>query len=232
MPQTFAQPRFTRSPVTALRLMALGLVVALTAALTAPAQAASPAEHFVQINIDKGLGILSNKALNDTQKRTEFRNLLLGLASLDRTARFTLGRAVHTASPHDVAAFTDAFRNYAITVYQSRLSAYSGQSLKVTGSTERAPGDFVVSTVLVDPNGAGDKQPIEVDFRVDKAGGTFKVLDVSVVGVWLAIEERDQFTAFLAQHNNSVSALTRHLNELTARLQTSGGGHDGQASSQ
>ncbi len=44
------------------------------------------------------------------------------------------------------------------------------------------------------------------------------MLDVSVVGVWLAIEERDQFTAFLAQHNNSVPALTKHLNELTAKL--------------
>ncbi len=97
-----------------------------------------------------------------------------------------------------------------------------GQSLKVTGSTERAPNDFVVTTELVEPDGSTDKQPIAVDFRVFKDGGKFVVLDVSVVGVWLAIEERDQFTAFLAQHNNSVPALTRHLNELTAKLEAGG----------
>ncbi len=91
---------------------------------------------------------------DDAQRATEFRDLLIGLTDIRRTALFTLGAARRTANPHDVDAFVDAFRNYAIAVYQSRLSAYSGQTLKVTGSTERAPGDYVVTTVLVDPNGS------------------------------------------------------------------------------
>lgn len=99
---------------------------------------------------------------------------------------------------------------------------YSGQTLKVNGSTERAPDDYVVSTVLVDPNASSDQQPIQADFRVYKVRGDYKVLDVSVVGVWLAIEERAQFTAFLAQHNDDVSALTRYLNELTAKFENGG----------
>lgn len=217
------------APATTFRLAVLSLVLVLAAAFAAvPARASTPAEHFVQTNIEKGLHILNDKSLSKTTKRDEFRSLLVGLADIRRTALFTLGAARRTAHPHDVNAFVDAFRNYAIAVYQSRLSAYSGQTLKVTGSTERAPGDYVVSTVLVDPNGSSDKQPIQVDFRVDKGKGSFKVLDVSVVGVWLAIEERDQFTAFLAQHNNSVPALTKHLNELTTKLEA-GDGTDSKA---
>jgi phospholipid transport system substrate-binding protein len=214
-----------------LRLMAISLVLALASAFAAPACAATPAEQFVQANVQKGLSILNNKSVSEDQRRSEFRDFLLGLASLNRTARFTLGVAARTASPQDVDAFTTAFKNYAIAVYQARLSAYSGQTLKVTGSTERAPDDFVVSTVLVDPHASADKQPIQVDFRVDKDAGAFKVLDVSVVGVWLAIEERDQFTAFLAQNNNSVPALTKHLNELAAKIQA-GGGNEGDGSGQ
>ncbi len=145
-------------------------------------------------------------------------------------AMFTLGAARRTATPAEIDAFVDAFRNYAIAIYQTRLSAYSGQTLKVTGSTERAPGDFVVSTVLVDPSDAGDKQPIQVDFRVDSDNGKFVVLDASVVGVWLAIEERDQFTAFLAQNNDSVAALAQHLKQLAAQCFQSGGGQSGRAS--
>ena len=213
--------RSLTAPISALRLAALSLVLVLAAAFAAaPARASTPAEQFVQINIEKGMHILNNKKLSDSARRTGFRDLLLGLTDIRRTALFTLGAARRTAHPHDIDAFVDAFKNYALAVYQSRLSAYSGQTLNVTGSTERAPGDYVVTSVLVDPNASSDKQPIQVDFRVDKNKGGFKVLDVSVVGVWLAIEERDQFTAFLAQHNDSVPALTKHLNELTVKLES------------
>ncbi len=213
--------RSLTAPISSLRLAALSLVLVLAAAFAAaPARASTPAEQFVQVNIEKGMHILNNKKLSDSARRTGFRDLLIGLTDIRRTALFTLGAARRSAHPHDIDAFVDAFKNYALAVYQSRLSAYSGQTLNVTGSTERAPGDYVVTSVLVDPNASSDKQPIQVDFRVDKNRGGFKVLDVSVVGVWLAIEERDQFTAFLAQHNNSVPALTKHLNELTVKLES------------
>jgi len=208
----------------------VALIVAAAALAGPPARAATPAEHFVQTNIEHGLSILNNKAISDTERRSEFRHFLLGLTDIRRTALFTLGAARRTARPADVNAFVDAFRNYAIAIYQARLSAYSGQQLKVTGSTERAPGDFVVTTLLVDPSRASDRDPIQVDFRVDSKHGKFVVLDASVVGVWLAIEERDQFTAFLAQNNNSVPKLTHHLRELTTKLE-SGDSANGQASS-
>jgi len=214
--------------VSAVRLVAASLAVMLAAGLTSlPAQAgtSTQAEAFVQSNIQKGLEILGNHKINDTERRNQFRDFLLTLTDAKRTALFTLGAARRGASPADVNAFVDAFRDYAIAVYQARLSSYSGQTLKVTGSTERAPGDYVVTSVLVDPNNSADKQPIEVDFRVDSTGNNkFVVLDVSVVGVWLAIEERDQFSSFLAQHNDSVSALTKYLRDLAANLESGKGG--------
>ena len=231
MRQTNAQTSLSPFRLIAL-IAALGLSLSLSMAFAAPAKASSPAEQFVQTNVEKGLGILNDKKLSEAQKKAQFRDFLLSLASLNRTARFTLGAAVRTATPQQVEAFTAAFRNYAIAVYQTRLAAYSGQRLKVTGSTERAAGDYVVTTQLIDPNASSDKQPIQVDFRVDKTNGGFKVIDVSVVGVWLAIEERDQFTAFLANHNNSVPALTKHLSELTAKIQAGGPPTNDQASAQ
>ena len=216
---------FARFPsfATAGRIAALALTLALAAVLApAPAQASTPAESFVQTNIQKGLEILNNKHASDAQRKQEFRNFLITLTDIRRTALFTLGAARRTAAAEDISAFTDAFRDYAIAIYETRLAAYSSQTLKVTGSTERAPGDFVVTTILVDPSGnSSDKQPIQVDFRVDRSDGKFVVLDASVVGVWLAIEERDQFTSFLAQNGNNVAALTKHLKELTTKLQIS-----------
>ena len=40
------------------------------------------------------------------------------------------------------------------------------------------------------------------------------MIDFSVAGIWLAIEERDQFSAFLGQNNGSIPTLISHLREL------------------
>jgi len=195
----------------------LAAVFALTG--LSSVQAATPAEGYVQTNVQQGLAILNDKALSADQMRAQFRTFLEALIDIKRVALFTLGPASHTGSPTDVNAFVDAFRNYAVSVYETRLTEYSGQTLKVSGSTERAPGDFVVNTVLVDPKAKSSGQdPIQIDFRVSNTGGKFVVIDASVAGVWLALEEREQFTAFLAQHNNDIPALVAHLNQLTAQL--------------
>ena len=204
------------------RLFAAAMIALFAFAAPMAAAASLPpggAEEFVQINVQRGLGILSNHRIPDEARREQFRVFLTGLTDIKRIAMFTLGNARRTASPADVDAFINAFRDYAVAVYESRLNQYAGQSLKVTGSTERAPGDFIVTTVLVDPLGqAKNQEPIEVDFRVLNDNGHLVVIDASVVGVWLAIEERDQFSAFLQQNNDNLPALVGHLKQLTEQL--------------
>ena len=67
-------------------------------------------------------------------------------------ALFTLGQYRRSAPPEDVEAFVNAFKNYAAAAYQSYFAKYTNQSLKVTGSTQRNPTDFIVQTQLVDPS--------------------------------------------------------------------------------
>ena len=190
----------------------------------ARAQSAAGAEEYVRANVQRGLTILNDRNLPDTQRRAQFRDFLTTLTDIRRIAIFTLGAARRTASPQQIDAFVNAFRNYAVAVYESRLKAYAGQSLRVTGGTEHGPGDYIIRTVLVDPTGRAEQQgePIEVDFRVDGVPGHYVVIDAAIAGVWLAIEERDQFTAFLEENNGNLNALITHLDALTNRLRTGG----------
>jgi phospholipid transport system substrate-binding protein len=198
---------------------AVWLLVIASALGTGAASAASPAEAYVQQNVQRGLTILNNHGIPDAQRRSEFREFLTSLTDIQRIAVFTLGPARRTASPADVDAFVNAFRDYAVAVYESRLIQYSGQSLRVTGSDEKSADDVVVKTVLVDPNGkTSGQEPIQVDFRVVSSNGKFVVIDASIAGVWLAIEERDQFTAFLQQNNGNIPALSAHLEQLANQL--------------
>ena len=204
----------------AVRLLALAAVMAIAMPLGA-ARAASPAEDFVQNNVQQGLNILNGGGSKE-QKREEFRNFLLKQTDLKRIADYTLGPVKNAASPADLAAFENAFREYAFAVYESEFTKYSGQTLKVTGSIQRKPGDYLVSTVLVDPNKSNDRDPIRVDFRILGTPGHFTVADIIVLGLDLAITEQDDFSAFLAQNNNSVKALTEELKKRADNVRAGG----------
>lgn len=202
--------------VTFARRTVLALAVALAGVFVAgqPAAAASGAEAFVQTNVNKGLAILNNKALSTDQRKAQFAQFILGLTDMRRIANFTLGQYRKSATPQEQDQFAAAFQNYATAVYQSYFSKYSGQSLRVTGSQERQPGDTIVQTQLIDPNDHSGNQPLQVDFRVSGDNGKFVVIDFSVAGIWLAIEERDQFSSFLGQNGGDVKTLIKHLGDL------------------
>ena len=197
-------------------VLALAVLFAAPLVMARPAAAANVAEAFVGDNIHKGLEILNNKKLNTAQRREQFETFLLGLVDVRRIGLFTLGQYRRTAPPEDIEAFVAAFKNYAVAAYQSYFSKYSGQTLKVIGSTERSPTDFIVSTQLLDPGSS--QPPLQVDFRVRTDTGKPVLVDVSVSGSWLSLEDRDQFVAFLGQNGGSIRTLIAHLSELAASL--------------
>jgi phospholipid transport system substrate-binding protein len=192
---------------------------------TAQAQSVSSetaAEKFVRSDLQRGIDILKNHSLSDADRRAQIREFLTSLTDIRRIALFTLGPMRQYATPAQIDQFVDAFRNYAIAAYESQLSGYSGQSLSVTGSIQTAPDNYIVKTVLVDPPGRTERRgdPIEVDLRVTNDNGRYAVTDLAIAGVWLGFEERDQFTAWLGDHNGDFGSLIVHLNVLTERLRS------------
>lgn len=183
---------------------------ALTLAFSVPAWAANPAEDFVATNIQTGFNILNDNSVAPADRRQRFADFLLGLTDVRRVAIFMLGRYAAGAEPAVLDAYIAAYQNYALSIYQNYFQLYAGQTLKVISSRERAAGDFIVTTNMV----AQGNAPLEVDFRVRTDGAKPVLVDVAVTGVWLALAQRDQFLATLAQNNGDIKALTAHLQAL------------------
>ena len=209
--------KLAQSAVARRAFLACAIASATLLAAGGAIAATPPAETFVQANVQVGLALLNNHTTSTAQKREQFEHFIIGLTDMKRIANFTLGQYRRTATAQEQDAFASAFQNYAIAVYQSYFARYSGQTLRVTGSQQRAPGDTIVTTQMIDPNDHSGQQPLEVDFRVLSDGGKFVVIDFSVAGIWLALEERDQFSSFLGQHNGSIPTLISHLGELAKR---------------
>jgi len=184
---------------------ALGLGVASNVA--ALAQGANAAEDFVRGNVQSGFDILNDRSLAPAERRDRFASFLIGLTDVKRVALFLLGPYAAKASQDDLDSYVAAYQDYVLGVYQSYFQLYAGQSLKVVSSRERAPGDFIVVTNMVGQSNLA----MEIDFRVRTDQAKPLLVDVAVAGIWLALAQRDQTQAVLAQNNGDIKALIAHL---------------------
>src|ERR1700722_7938889 len=163
--------------------------------------------------------ILNNPSLSDEQRRGQFRPLLIDLAASRRIALFTLGSYAKNATPAELDEFVEAFKNYSVSVSENGLNRYSGQALKVTGSSDRAADDSIVQAEIASPN-EPNGQSIRVAFRVRPGeNGAPTITDILIEGVSLAATERDEFTAYLQQHDGHIPELSKRLNGMADRPQ-------------
>jgi phospholipid transport system substrate-binding protein len=167
------------------------------------------AESFVQNQASRVLDVLNNHSMSLDAKKQTFRSMVNQMADVPRITSFVLGRYRRIVTPAQYAAFSSAFREYADNVYESRLGQYSGQTLKVTGSIVRQPGDVVVTSQV---GGGAGGAPTQVDWRVLRGpDGSYKAVDVQVDGVWLAITEQQDFVSTLDNHNGDINLLINQL---------------------
>lgn len=176
------------------------------------------AQAFVQQKIDRANAILDNPSMSAEQRRMEFGQLLLSMTDTRRIAMFALGQYANGAMPEQLGGFQSAFTDYAIAAYEVRLDKLKGGRITATGATMRAADDFVVNAEITGAE-TESREPLKVAFRVrTQPDGSFVTTDMQFEGVWLAISQRADFTAFLQQHGGDISALTTSLRSKTQTM--------------
>ena len=203
-----------RQPLTAITgMLAALLLLALSG--HAFAQSASEAEAFVQREAQEVINALQafrDGELDEATLRRNFRDRVDQLADVPRITGFVLGRFRRGADEAELEEFRTVFREFAINVYERELGNYAGQTLDVTGSVTRAPGDFIVrSTVRARGNG----EDVAVNWRVMSGDNGLRVVDAEVMGVWLAQTQREEITSIIGNAGGDISAATRALRQRT-----------------
>jgi phospholipid transport system substrate-binding protein len=179
------------------------------------------AEAFVQHDASQALHILGDRSMPAAEKKQDFYAFVNQAADVPRITDFVLGRYKRQITPAQYQQFTQAFRVYADSVYESRIGDYTGETLKVTGSVVRAPGDVVVSSMV---QGGGYKGIPVVNWRVLRGPDGWKVVDVQAQGVWLAVVEQSDFTSTLANNNGNIDVLIAQLRRDAAHPETAKSG--------
>jgi phospholipid transport system substrate-binding protein len=192
-----------RSVLTAAFVLIVG---ALAPAILA---AADPAAVISNLG-NRALEILGKNA-TPAQRVARFQELFREDFDVPGIARFVLGRYWKTATPEQQQEFVKLFEDYIALVYSAQLAAYSGETLKVTGSRP-GPEGAIVASEIVRPTGG---QPVKVEWHLTDRSGTYKINDVAVDGISMAVTQRSEFAAVIQRSGGQVQGLIAQLREKT-----------------
>ena len=167
------------------------------------------AENFVKNLAQEGITFLGNSDLSEAQKAKRFRKLLTNSFDMKTIGRFALGRYWRTASADQRAEYQKLFRDMIVEVYSRRFSEYDGQSLEVRSS--RGDGKHITGTSFIVSDKGGPE--VQVDWRVRHKNGQYKVIDIVVEGVSMALTQRSDFSSVIQRGGGQVSVLIAHLRE-------------------
>jgi len=198
-----------------LRRPVLTAAFALLAGVLAPAipaaAAADPAAMISNLG-SQALEVLG-KGTSPSERVARFRELLREDFDVPGIGRFVLGRYWNTATEEQRAEFIKLFEEYIAIAYATRLAEYTGEKFKVTGSRPDSDG-AIVSSQIIRPAGA---QPVKVDWRLTGRSGAYKISDVSVDGISMAVTQRSEFASVIQHNGGQVQGLIAMLRERTAR---------------
>lgn len=212
----------TKLTLTRASLLA-GLIGGALTLTAAPALAARnpAAEQYVQTNASAALQALSDRS-SAAAREQAFLRLMIQFADVPRIANYVLGRyAVQLRA--DAALRREwiaVFQDYSTAVYEDQLDRYRGNSIRVTGSIERVPGQDVIVATEVAPR--GQARPLPVRWRILRSGDAWKVLDVSLVldgnEIWLAQQQQRDFLSQLDRNRGDIRALIASVRATTAEM--------------
>lgn len=132
-----------------------------------------------------------------------------GVIASDAIARFTLGRHARTLPAADISRFSEAFDSFVDEAFAGHSARFQGSDIQIIGSTDRSARDSIVTTRVT----LTERPPETVRWRVIKRNEGWKIVDLQVQGLWLAIEQRAQIGAILDRTNGDIDAAIANIGD-------------------
>jgi phospholipid transport system substrate-binding protein len=170
---------------------------------TVDANIAGSPEQVVQTLIDEAISSLSTQTLTKENSEALFDSLFTKYFDIKGIAKFALGRYWKLATPAQKTEYTSLFHGVIVGMYSERLREYSGEKFTIQNTKMVSEKDAVVSGILVSSKAA----PAKVDWRLRNRDGVWRIMDVSVENVSMALTQRSEFASVIERRGGKVEAL-------------------------
>jgi len=189
------------------------------AALGAQAQAGKAPEALIkEVSTDVLDAVKADKSIQAGDLRKVIALVdqkVLPYVNFQRMTASAVGRYWRQATPEQQKRLQDEFKLLLVRTYSGALAQVSSEQTVELKPMRSTPADNEV-VVRTEIRGKGD--PIQLDYRLEKAGDGWKIYDVNVLGVWLVENYRNSFAqeigangidgliAKMAERNKSAAA--------------------------
>ncbi|MBP6899000.1 MAG: ABC transporter substrate-binding protein [Burkholderiaceae bacterium] len=133
--------------------------------------------------------------------------------NFERMTAMSVGPQWRSATPEQKKRMLEEFKTLMINTYSGALTQVKDQAVVVK---PLRPGAADGGEVVVRSEVRGKGDPIQLDYRLEKAGDGWKIYDVNVGGFWLVEAYKGQFAKDLS--NGGLDALIGRLAEKNKAL--------------
>ncbi len=134
-----------------------------------------------------------------------------------RMTKLAVGREWRTATPVQQKSLIDEFHTLLMNTYSSAIASYKNQPIEVLPLDGQPEGNQVMVHSRIIQQ---DKEPITVDYRMEKTANGWMIFDVSVEGISLVTNYRSTFQTEIS--NSGIDGLIRMLTDKNRKFDTKG----------
>lgn len=109
--------------------------------------------------------------------------------NFQRMTASAVGRYWRQATPDQQQRLQDEFKLLLVRTYSGAIAQVRDQTVELRPSRAKSDENEVVVRTEI----KGSSDPIQLDYRLEKAGDDWRIYDVNVMGVWLVENYRNSF---------------------------------------
>ncbi len=138
---------------------------------------------------------------------------VLPYTDFQKMTQLSVGPGWRNATPEQRAALTREFRTLLVRTYSGALSQVSDHKVELRPfRAQPTDTDVIVRTQVVASRG----DPIQLDYRLEKTDGGWKIYDINILGVWLVENYKSQFSSQV--NSGGIDGLIKTLTERNSQL--------------
>jgi phospholipid transport system substrate-binding protein len=165
----------------------------------------SDAGTFVNQFAQTGITQVLDAKIPQQEKTQRFRGLFKTFFDIPAIGRFTVGRFWKMGQPDEQTKFLTAFEDVIVYTWARRFSEYNGQTLQIQNTAPDGADGAVVNSTIV----GKDVQPVAVAWRLRKRTDGWRVVDVIIEGVSMAVTYRQEYAGILAEQGGFPGLITQ-----------------------
>ncbi len=174
-------------------LFLLAILLLLPGVQPASATTEAGAIQHIQLLGEQAFGAVQRDDISLEKREVILADILNQGFALPLVARFVLGRYWRRATPEQRDSYVDLFGKFVIKSYSRHIGGFAGSSFDIVGAEAIGKSDFLVTTNLRRKTGPSFK----AGWRVRSIDGEYKIIDVIIEGISMAVSQRQEFAAVL-----------------------------------